>query len=156
MVKKLLQNGEPCAKCVRAEEMLRGRGVWDQIDEVVWAKEGDAESAGAQLGRKYGVDLAPFFIIERPGEKDEVVESVLGLIKQLSSGTPRATPGERGGDSAAPVEPTRAYPAPQPRGGHRGGARAARQVSSGNSEPGAWHATGTLARSRSAARRTWP
>jgi phosphoadenosine phosphosulfate reductase len=113
MVKKLLQNGEPCAKCVRAEEMLRGRGVWDQIDEVVWAKEGDAESAGAQLGRKFGVDLAPFFIIERPGEKAEVVESVLGLIKQLSTGAPRATPARVEQPERA-VEPTRPTPQPSP------------------------------------------
>lgn len=29
MVKKLLSSGEPCAKCVQAEEMLKTRGVWD-------------------------------------------------------------------------------------------------------------------------------
>jgi phosphoadenosine phosphosulfate reductase len=88
MVKKLLQSGEPCAKCVQAEEMLRARGVWPQIDEVVWAKEGDAESPGAVLAQKHGIDLAPFFIIERPGQRDEVVQSTLKLIKELS-GAPR-------------------------------------------------------------------
>jgi phosphoadenosine phosphosulfate reductase len=84
MVKKLLDSGEPCAKCVQAEEMLRARGVWDQIDDVVWAKEGDGESPGALLARKYGVELAPFFVIERAGEPDEVVQSTLKLIKDLS------------------------------------------------------------------------
>jgi phosphoadenosine phosphosulfate reductase len=89
MVKKLLQGGEPCAKCVQAEEMLRARGVWPQIDEVVWAKEGDAESPGVILALKHGVDVAPFFIIERPGQPDEVVQSTLKLIKELSP-APRA------------------------------------------------------------------
>jgi phosphoadenosine phosphosulfate reductase len=89
MVKKLLGDGAPCAKCVQAEEMLRARGVWDQIDEVVWAKEGDAESPGALLAQKHGV-LAPFFIIERPGRADEVVQSTLKLIKELSA-FPRGT-----------------------------------------------------------------
>jgi phosphoadenosine phosphosulfate reductase len=88
MVKKLLQSGQPCAKCARAEEMLRARGVWDQIDEVVWVKEGDAESPGALLARKYGVELAPFFVVERAGEPDEVVQSTLRLIKDLSSPPP--------------------------------------------------------------------
>jgi phosphoadenosine phosphosulfate reductase len=83
MVKKLLLSGEPCAKCAQAEDMLRGRGVWEQIDEVIWAKEGDPESPGAQLARQHGVDLAPFFIVERPGLAAEVVESTLKLIRLL-------------------------------------------------------------------------
>jgi phosphoadenosine phosphosulfate reductase len=92
MVKKLLQSGEPCAKCAQAEDMLRGRGVWDQIDEVVWAKEGDPESPGARLGQKYGVELAPFFVIERPGKNPEVFQSTLKLIKELSAASGRAAP----------------------------------------------------------------
>lgn len=110
MVKKLLQNGEPCSKCVRAEDMLRGRGVWDQIDEVVWAKEGDPESAGAQLGRKYGVDVAPFFIVERPGEKAEVFESVLGLLQQLSGRARRASTASAAGEPQRAVEAAVANP----------------------------------------------
>jgi phosphoadenosine phosphosulfate reductase len=98
MVKKLLLSGEPCAKCVQAEDMLKARGVWDQIDEVVWAKEGDPDSDGARLGKKYGVDLAPFFVIERKGREAEVVQSTLKVIKELSSNaadraaTPPVTP----------------------------------------------------------------
>jgi phosphoadenosine phosphosulfate reductase len=103
MVKKLLSSGEPCAKCVTAEEMLKARGVWDQIDEVVWAKEGDAESPGARLAAKHGVELAPFFVIERDGQDDEVVLSTLKLIKSLAQPStparalvpaPRLTPAE--------------------------------------------------------------
>ena len=35
MVKKRLASGEPCRKCAQAEDLLRSRGLWDRIDEVV-------------------------------------------------------------------------------------------------------------------------
>jgi phosphoadenosine phosphosulfate reductase len=131
MVKKLLLSGEPCAKCAQAEDMLRGRGVWDQIDEVVWAKEGDPESPGARLGRQHGVDLAPFFVIERPGLEAEVVESTLKLIKLIKD--PGSVPGasavgrSTGGASALPATPAAAAPsssvqAPAPAAPAPGGA----------------------------------
>jgi phosphoadenosine phosphosulfate reductase len=85
MVKKLLSTGEPCAKCAQAEELLKARGVWGQIDEVVWAKETDPDSQGALLARQYGVDLAPFFIIQEAGQKDRVYSSTLQLIKELKT-----------------------------------------------------------------------
>src|SRR5688572_22426495 len=85
MVKKLLSSGEPCAKCAQAEELLKARGVWDQIDEVVWAKESDPMSVGSLLGKKYGVDLAPFFIVQRAGQPDQVHQSTLRLLKELSA-----------------------------------------------------------------------
>jgi len=92
MVKKLLSSGEPCAKCAQAEEMLKARGVWDQIDEVVVAQEGDAGSPGARLAAKHGVEIAPFFVIERSGQSDEVVLSTLKLIKALSTPSGAASP----------------------------------------------------------------
>src|SRR5688572_1292740 len=115
MVKKLLSSGEPCAKCAQAEEMLKARGVWDQITEVVWAKESDPQSDGVLLGKKYGVELAPFFIVQRPGEPDQVHQSTLRLIKELSAPPPNerppasapaaaAAPGNATGVAAPPSE----------------------------------------------------
>ena len=46
MVKKQLLNGEPCKKCVDAETLLKNRGLWSRIDEVVWAIEGASRFAG--------------------------------------------------------------------------------------------------------------
>jgi phosphoadenosine phosphosulfate reductase len=106
MVKKLLLSGEPCAKCAQAEDMLRGRGVWDQIDEVVWAKEGDPESPGAQLARRHGVDLAPFFIIERPGLGAEVVESTLKLLKLIKEAGSMAASSVASGSASSPSAPS--------------------------------------------------
>lgn len=110
MVKKLLLSGEPCPKCVQAEDMLRGRGVWEQIDEVVWAKEGDPESPGAQLARQHGVDLAPFFVIERQGLTAEVVESTLKLIKLIKD--PASLPKNAGLASPSPASPPAAATLP--------------------------------------------
>jgi phosphoadenosine phosphosulfate reductase len=89
MVKKLLASGEPCAKCVQAQELLERRGLWERIDEVVWAKEGDASSPGTQLAQKYQVDLAPFFIITETGKHDRVLTSTLKVVQELAA-TPAA------------------------------------------------------------------
>lgn len=107
MVKKLLSSGEPCAKCAQAEEMLKARGVWDQIDEVVWAKENDPQSEGVLLGKKYGVDLAPFFIVQHSGQPDQVHQSTLRLIKELGAPPPSGRP-------AAAVSAAAAAPAAPP------------------------------------------
>jgi phosphoadenosine phosphosulfate reductase len=85
MVKKLLASGEPCPKCLQAQELLERRGLWEHIDEVVWAKEGDASSPGVQLAEQYGVELAPFFIVREPGAADRVYTSTLRLISDLGA-----------------------------------------------------------------------
>jgi phosphoadenosine phosphosulfate reductase len=82
MVKKRLANGEACRKCVQAEELLKSRGLWDQIDEVVWADEADPSSPGMRLGVRFGVDLAPFFIARDEHDGLTVYDSVLKLINE--------------------------------------------------------------------------
>jgi len=104
MVKKLLANGEPCAKCLQAQEQLERRGLWGQIAEVVWAKEGEPGSAGLELARQHRVDLAPFFIVQEPGQADRIVTSTLKLIQELSAPRGEVSAG------AAPESP----PAPEP------------------------------------------
>src|SRR5688572_14519857 len=64
MIKKRLANGQPCEKCVQAEELLKRRGLWQRIDEVVWADESDPESPGMKLAKEKSVALAPFFIVK--------------------------------------------------------------------------------------------
>src|SRR6478609_7048759 len=82
MVKKQLSNGEPCKKCVDAETLLKSRGLWSRIDEVVWAIEGDAESAGMRLAREYQVELAPFFVVRNDQGEQRVFTSTLQFIKE--------------------------------------------------------------------------
>jgi len=82
MVKKRLANGEPCKKCVEAEDMLRARGVWGSIDQVVWAIENEPESEGMQLARRYGVEAAPFFLVDE-GRGDAIpYSSVLRFMRE--------------------------------------------------------------------------
>lgn len=88
MVKKRLANGEPCRKCAQAEELLRNRGLWNRIDEVVWADESDANSPGSQLGARHGVAVAPFFIVRDEDGTETVYESALKFIKDRLSEAP--------------------------------------------------------------------
>lgn len=81
MVKKELLDGSPCKKCIQAADLLQRRGLWDKIDEVVVARESDADSPGMRLAAKYGVELAPFFIVKEGG-RETVLTSVLELVKQ--------------------------------------------------------------------------
>ena len=81
MVKKRLLDGSECRKCQDATALLRSRGLWDRIDEVIWACEDDANSAGLALGRDLGVERAPFFIV-RDERGDAVYTSVLQLVRE--------------------------------------------------------------------------
>lgn len=63
MVKKLTRDGEACAKCRDVEARMRREGLFDQIDRVVIAQEGDLSSEGMRLAEIYQVDRAPFFLV---------------------------------------------------------------------------------------------
>lgn len=84
MVKKRLQNGEPCRKCVQAEQLLRARGLWHRLDQVLWADEGNEASAGMVLAREFDVSAAPFFLVYPEGESGAplVYTSALRLMRE--------------------------------------------------------------------------
>ncbi len=82
MVKKRTRDGAECPKCADASARLRDRGLWERIDEVVWARDGDEESEGAVLGRRLGVDRAPFFVVREGSGEETVYTSVLRLIRE--------------------------------------------------------------------------
>lgn len=107
MVKKRLANGELCKKCQQAEDMLKRRGLWDQIDEVVWADEREEDSPGMGLAARYGVDLAPFFLIDRDGEV-AVETSAMKLVKNVlqNAGPQAAAPPAEGSLTQQEVENT--------------------------------------------------
>jgi phosphoadenosine phosphosulfate reductase len=102
MVKKRLLGGEPCKKCVDAEALLKTRGLWSHIDDVVWAIEGDAESAGMKLAARYQVALAPFFVVQGDDGEARVYTSTLQFIKEvLGSAAAASTPAAEGTSMAA-------------------------------------------------------
>jgi len=83
MVKKRLADGSACKKCVEAEDFLKDRGLWNAIDEVVYYEEADPESPGAVLAREHGMERAPFFLFQRPGQPAQAVDSVMRAYRML-------------------------------------------------------------------------
>ncbi len=81
MVKKRLLDGSECRKCHEATAHLQSRGLWERIDAVVWACEDDPNSPGMVLGRRLGVDRAPFFVVSDAGG-EAVYVSVLQLARE--------------------------------------------------------------------------
>jgi phosphoadenosine phosphosulfate reductase len=104
MVKKQLLNGQPCAKCGQAEEMLRSRGFWDRIDHVVLAKEGEPESEGMRLGAQFGVELAPFFIVEDAPNPPQVYTSTIKFMKEQLGGAAAAAVATAAVGAAEPLD----------------------------------------------------
>jgi hypothetical protein len=81
MVKKRLADGTECRKCQEATAHLQSRGVWNRIDEIVWALEDDPASPGMVLGQRLSVERAPFFIV-RDERGEAVYVSVLQLVRE--------------------------------------------------------------------------
>jgi phosphoadenosine phosphosulfate reductase len=103
MVKKQLADGRACDKCVQAEELLKRRGLWDRIDDVVWAVEDEPTSPGMQLAARHAVETAPFFVVRdgASGSADVLYRSVLDLIKRELNG---AAPAPAAGSNANDVD----------------------------------------------------
>jgi phosphoadenosine phosphosulfate reductase len=83
MVKKRLAGGRTCEKCEQAEQLLRSRGLWGRIDEIAWAVEGEPDSPGMLLGKRHGVEVAPFFVVTGDDGADTVYTSALRLIREV-------------------------------------------------------------------------
>jgi hypothetical protein len=98
LVKKRFADGSTCNKCIQAEELLKRRELWERIDEVVWAVEGEPSSPGMQLASKFGIEVAPFFIV-RDGAEERAYTSALEVIKQ------RLEPARAGEKAAVPAGP---------------------------------------------------
>jgi phosphoadenosine phosphosulfate reductase len=105
MIKKELADGSPCKKCIQAEEVLRRRGLWERIDEVVFAKDADPASPGMQLAARHRVELAPFFLV-KDGEREVVYTSVIELMRErLASPLSAPPPLHTNGSAAHPQDP---------------------------------------------------
>lgn len=67
LVKKILANGKPCAKCRDVIARLEASGQMQRIDEVLVADERLPDSPGQQLANRLQVDRAPFFVVNDQG-----------------------------------------------------------------------------------------
>jgi len=88
MVKKRLLDGRDCEKCLHAEELLRQRGAWEQIDQVIIAEEGNETSEGMVLAGRYGVEVAPFFVVQSDDGSEQIYRSVLQFLREQFPDTP--------------------------------------------------------------------
>lgn len=81
-VKKMLANGQPCAKCADVERRLAADGHLQRIDRVVVADERDSSSEGMHLAARHDVSVAPFFIVEE-GDQTTVYTVYLRFAKEV-------------------------------------------------------------------------
>jgi phosphoadenosine phosphosulfate reductase len=108
MIKKELADGSPCKKCIQAEEILRRRGLWEQIDEVVFAKEADPASLGMRIAERHQVELAPFFVVKE-GEHETVYTSVIELMRDRLA-SPMSAPPPPFANGHAAAQPSDDHP----------------------------------------------
>lgn len=83
LVKKIHADGSPCRKCGDVLARLERDGVWHRIDRVAVADERDPASEGMRLAERHGVERAPFFLVERPGEPVQVYTVYLRLLREV-------------------------------------------------------------------------
>lgn len=83
LVKKIRADGNPCRKCDDVLERIGRDGVWDRIDRVTIADERDPSSEGMCLAERHGVERAPFFLVERPGEPVQVYTVYMRLLREV-------------------------------------------------------------------------
>lgn len=82
-VKKLLANGQFCAKCIDVQQKLEESGNLAFIDEVVIADETNPQSVGMKLAEEYDVNYAPFFIVKQEGREPQVYTVYFKLVKEV-------------------------------------------------------------------------
>ena len=88
MVKKLSEDGTACKKCQEVEEKMQAADQMRHIDQVVIACENDPRSEGMILSAMYGVERAPFFVVERDGEEAEIYTVYLKFVKEVLNEQP--------------------------------------------------------------------
>ena len=69
MVKKILDDGSECKKCQEVYERLESNNEMRFIDKIIYADVRDSQSEGYKTAKRYGVDVAPFFIVNDGGQE---------------------------------------------------------------------------------------
>lgn len=84
LVKKIKADGSPCKKCQQVIDRLEKEGHMPRIHEIVVADERDPQSDGMKLANKHGVELAPFFIVEKDGA-EQIYTTYHRFVKEVLS-----------------------------------------------------------------------
>ena len=84
LVKKLLRDGSPCAKCADVLQKLEEGGYMDRIDRILDADERDPKSPGMELAQRYQVNRAPFFLVEKnEAPEPEIYTVYLQFVREV-------------------------------------------------------------------------
>lgn len=83
LVKKILKDGSPCAKCADVQEKLDASGQMAHINQVLIADERDPSSPGMVLAQSLNVERAPFFVIEEADKEPVVYTVYLKFVKEV-------------------------------------------------------------------------
>ena len=83
LVKKILADGSPCKKCADVLLKLEESDQIKKIDEILTADERDPSTTGMQIAKKYNVDRAPFFVVERDGQEVQIYTVYLKFVKEV-------------------------------------------------------------------------
>lgn len=83
LVKKILEDGSPCKKCVEVTNRLKDSGYLKRIDETLVADLRDPDSPGLRLARKLNVDRAPFFVVEQDDGTELVYTVYFKFVKEF-------------------------------------------------------------------------
>lgn len=86
MVKKIMKDGSPCRKCAEVLSQLEDNNLLDRIDQIIIADERDPTSEGMILAKKYNVELAPFFVVEKDDEPAKIYTVYFKFVKEILSG----------------------------------------------------------------------
>jgi hypothetical protein len=86
-VKKICEDGSPCAKCGEVAERIERDGHGARIDRVVIADARDPDSEGMVLARRYAVERAPFFIVEDGATAPRVYTVYFKLAREILEAT---------------------------------------------------------------------
>lgn len=87
-VKKILEDGAPCPKCVEVSDRLEREGLMARIDQTLIADARDPHSAGMQLAKSLSVDRAPFFVVEHEDGSQEVHTVFFKFMKDVLKAPP--------------------------------------------------------------------
>ncbi len=83
LVKKVMADGNLCRKCQEVEALMDKHEHKSRIDEVVIAEETNPLSAGMLLAAQYGVDRAPFFLVEWDNGRVDTYTVYLKFAKEV-------------------------------------------------------------------------
>lgn len=83
LVKKILADGSPCSKCADIVERLESSGNMRFINRIVVADQRDESSEGMQIARRFQVERAPFFVVDKDSGETVIYTVYLKMVKEI-------------------------------------------------------------------------